>query len=62
MIVCSNENEEKSLIITKLHNCRRQFAEPTNDNQIKQYLKAHFTAYLKSMPSHASAASVDHDG
>ena len=59
VIICSSENEEKSHIIMKLHSCRRQFAEPTNDDHIKRYLKAHFTANLKPETMLKNAASVD---
>lgn len=62
VIICSNENEEKSLIISRLHRCRRQFAEPKNDDQLKCYLKVHFTDQMKSRALHALAASsVDHE-
>jgi hypothetical protein len=47
VIICSSEGEEKSLIISRLHRCRRQFAEPKNDIQLKGYLKAHFTGQIK---------------
>ena len=57
VIICSNENEEKSLIISRLHRCRRQFAEPKNDDQLKCYLKAHFTGQMKSRALLAFAAS-----
>lgn len=57
VIICGNENEEKSLVISRLHRCRRQFAEPKNDDQFKGYLKAHFTGKMKSRAVHALAAS-----
>ena len=57
VIICSNENEEKSLIISRLYRCRRQFAVPKNDDQLKCYLKAHFTGQMKSRALHALAAS-----
>ena len=57
VIICGNENEEKSLIISRLHRCRRQFAEPKNGDQFKSYLKAHFTGKMKSRTLQAFAAS-----
>ena len=43
MIVCSNEEEEKSYLISKLHVFRRPFV-PANDLQdYKKYLAIHFT-------------------
>lgn len=58
VIVCSNENEEQSHIINKLHRYRRQFAEPANDEQMRLYLKSHLTD--KALNDFA-ASVVDHE-
>ena len=59
VIICSNEEEEKSLIVLKLHNCRRPFAQVLDVEQCQHYLKSHFTESTHLQPN--TASSVDHE-
>ena len=68
VIICSNEEEEKSHIISKLHSCRRPFAQKLDTYQCQHYLKAHFTGQVESLsPSYSSqmqpamASAVDRE-
>ena len=68
VIICSNEEEEKSHIISKLHSCRRPFAQKLDEDQCKRYLKTHFTGQVESLSSSyssqmqpAMASAVDHE-
>ena len=67
MIICSNEEEEKSHIISKLHSCRRPFSQIFDDEQCQDYLKAHFTGKVESLSSSTSqmqlvtASDVDYE-
>jgi hypothetical protein len=67
VIICSNEEEEKSHIISKLHSCRRPFAQKLDTDQCQGYLKAHFTGQVESLSSYSSqmqpvmASAVDHE-
>ena len=67
VIVCSNEEEEKSHIISKLHSCRRPFAQKLDTDQCQRYLKAHFTGQVESLSASysqlqpAMASAVDHE-
>ena len=64
MIICSNEEEEKSHIISKLHSCKRPFAQTLDSEQCQHYLKTHFTGQVCSESSQmqpAMASIVDHE-
>ena len=67
MIICSNEEEEKSHIISKLHSCRQPFSQIFDDEQCQDYLKAHFTGKVESLSSFTSqmqlvtASDVDYE-
>ena len=43
VIICSNEDEEKSFLISKLHLYKRQFVPQTDIQEFKNYLTIHFT-------------------
>ena len=49
VIICSNEEEEKSHIISKLHTHRRPFAQICDTDQCQRYLKNHFTGKVESL-------------
>ena len=49
VIICSNEEEEKSHIISKLHTHRRPFAQICDTDQCQSYLKDHFTGKVESL-------------
>ena len=67
VIICSNEEEEKSHIISKLHTHRRPFAQIYDTDQCQRYLKAHFTGEVESLscsPSQmqlVTASEVDYE-
>lgn len=65
VIICSNEEEEKSHIISKLHSCRRPFPLMLDSEQCQRYLKAHFIDQTESDASSqsqpATASKVDHE-
>jgi hypothetical protein len=67
VIICSNEEEEKSHIISKLHSCRRPFSQICDTKQCRSYLKAHFTGQVESLSPSTSqmqlitASSVDYE-
>ena len=65
VIICSNEEEEKSHIISKLHNCRRPFALTLDTEQCQRYLTSHFTGQIESFNSSqnppAMASNIDHE-
>ena len=44
MVVCSNQKEEKSHIISKLHLYRRPYTVPSQITKYQQYLQQHFMA------------------
>ena len=44
MVICSNHEEEKSHIISKLHLYRRHYAISYQSSKYRQYLKQHFVA------------------
>ena len=67
VIICSNEEEEKSHIISKLHTHRRPFAQIYDTDQCQRYLKTHFTGEVESLSSSPSqmqlvtASEVDYE-
>lgn len=63
MIICSNEDEEKSHVITKLHSYRRPFPVTMDSEQCKRYLKAHFTRQVESAAYSLihPASEIDHE-
>ena len=67
MIVCSNQDEDKSHIISKLEMYRKQFVMPKDEN-FKHFLRQHFTISEDSVeyPIHQhgvliNASAVDPD-
>ena len=67
VIICSKEEEEKSHIISKLHNHRRPFAQIYDTDKCQSYLKDHFTGQVESLSSYPSqiqlvtASEVDYE-
>ena len=65
VIICSNEDEEKSHIISKLHSHKRPFALTLDSEQCQHYLKTHFTGQvcssLSAQMQPAMASIVDHE-
>lgn len=62
VIVCSNEEEEKSHFISKLHLFRRPFIPKNDLQEYQKYLAIHFTNQADDMAvqySGCSASSVD---
>ena len=57
VIICNNEDEEKSNIISKLQTFRRQYQGFHSNDRFLQYLKEHFV----QEPDDTSASSVDDD-
>ena len=67
MIVCSNQDEDKSHIVSKLQIYRKQFVIP-KDASYRDYLKYHFTLSVDGTeyPTHQqgilmNASAVDLD-
>ena len=67
VIVCSNHDEDKSHIVSKLEIYRKQFVIP-NDDGYRDYLKHHFTVSMDGVehPTHQqgvliNASAVDPD-
>ena len=60
VIICSNEDEEKSFLISKLHLYKRQFVPQTDIQEFKNYLTIHFTkqSYKTSRHEAETLASV----
>ena len=44
MVICSNQDEEKSHIISKLHLYRRPYTVPSEITKYQQYLQQHFVS------------------
>ena len=42
VIICSNKDEEKSHMISKLHMYRRHYIVPPDASKYQQYLRHHF--------------------
>ena len=68
MIICSNEEEEKSHFISKLYQFRRQYVPSFDEQNYKDYLAEHFTNKNHDMDdlifqadSCMAASSVDHE-
>ena len=68
MIICSNEEEEKSHFISKLHLFRRHFVTRTDLQEYRRYLTEHFTSQIQIEESstsqygtNTSASVVDHE-
>ena len=67
VVICSNQDEEKSHIISKLHFYRRPYAVPSEITKYQRYMKQHFVA--EGEPDHRNRASwlpvvaseVDHE-
>ena len=47
MIICSNEEEDKSYFISKLHLYRRPFVFQTSTKELEDYLLDHFTKQVQ---------------
>ena len=62
MIVCSNEDEDISYMISKLQLYRRPFTPPYPDNTFSEYLKAHFINLPVSidLQQNIPASEIDH--
>ena len=62
MIICSNEDEEKSHIVSKLQLSRKQYTTFTDTSKFQRYLRSHFTHAVETdsqqQYSAAMAASV----
>ena len=60
MIICSNEEEEKSYFISKLHVYKRPFVPQPLVEEFKHFLINHFTKKIQKaeQPSHDSMASI----
>ena len=56
MIICSNEEEDTSYIINKLHCFRREFTDTLDNDDYAGYLKQHFI-----IQSESAASLVDDD-
>ena len=64
MIICSNEEEEKSHFISKLHLFRRPFVPKSDLQEYQKYLAIHFTNQADDMATQYtgySASSVDRE-
>ena len=64
MIICSNEDEEKSCIVSKLQLYRKQYTAFADITKFQHYLKSHFTVETETRHQYgvAMAASVvDHE-
>lgn len=64
MIICSNKDEEKFHIISKLHMYRRHYDVPSDVAEYQQYLQQHFV--MNENPDHQTktpvmAAQVDYE-
>ncbi len=63
-IICSSEDEEKSHIISKLHNDRRPYMTPPESGKYQDYLKRHYRRGLSDDTQYGfgvNAACVDHE-
>ena len=66
VIICSNEDEDKSHLISRLSTHRKQFTTLHDVSKFQEYLKSHFTT---PMPTHqrpivtkgVAASTVDFD-
>lgn len=47
MIICSNEEEEKSYFISKLHVHKRPYVFQTSSKEFEDYLICHFTKQVQ---------------
>ena len=64
MIICSNEDEEKSYIISKLQLFRKQCTAFADATKFQHYLKSHFTVETETQKQHGvvmAASIVDHE-
>ena len=52
VIICSNEDEDKSHIISRLNSHRKHFTALHDDGKFQEYLKTHFTG--ATAPTHQS--------
>ena len=52
VIICSNEDEDKSHIISRLNTHRKHFTALHDDRKFQEYLKTHFTG--ATAPTHQS--------
>ncbi len=59
MLICSNEEEDKSHIISRLHNFRRTVHPKLVVNDCRNYLKAHFVYHSDMEIDHQSLAMSD---
>ena len=61
MIICSNEEEGKSNVISRLYSYRREWNIPTNDDigHLKDFLWQNITESKSSYVSHVNASTVD---
>ena len=71
MVICSSHEEDKSPIISKLHQYRRPYGVSTDISKYRAYLKCHFMdddhpSYQQlqntERVSHIPASVVDHEG
>ena len=58
VIVCSNEDQEKSHIIAKLQMYKRTCSKVLSKDTFSQYLMNHFTKWPKSCTDHVLLASA----
>ena len=64
MIICSNEDEEKSYIVSKLQLFRKQYTAFADTAKFQHYLKSHFTVDTETQQQHGvvmAASGVDHE-
>ena len=61
VIISSNEEEEKSHFISKLHLYKRPFLSRSNIAEIRDYLAAKLTIPIQDMEDFGSASVVDYD-
>ena len=67
VVICSKEDEEKSHIISRLHNSKRPVVPKLDEDICRVYLKAHFTVPTDmkvsslALPTQCAAATVDPD-
>ena len=59
MVICSNHEEEKSHIISKLHLYRRPYGVPADIAKYQHYLKCHFVDEDQPLyPQHQTRGSL----
>ena len=59
MIICSNEEEEKSHFISKLHHFRRPFIPRIDLQEYRNFLAIHFTGQTQSTGTSASCVDFE---